>query len=52
MVELMLAMTITVGIGSIAFQLFLQNQNVFRDQNLALELRQSVRESVPILVGN
>ena len=43
MIELMLAMTITVGIASIAFQLFLQNQNVFRDQNLVLELRQSVR---------
>ena len=49
MVELMLAMTITVGIGSIAFQLFLQNQNVFRDQNLALELRQSVRAVASIM---
>ena len=32
-----------MGVGLIAFQLLLQNQNVFRDENLVLELQQSVR---------
>lgn len=43
MIELLIAMSITMGVGLIAFQLFLQNQNVFRDENLVLELQQSVR---------
>ncbi len=43
MIELMFAMAITSGIGLIVFQLFLQNEQVFRDQNLTLEMQQSAR---------
>lgn len=37
------AMSITMGIGMISFQLFLQNERVFQDQNLVLEMQQSTR---------
>ena len=43
LVELMFAMTITLGIGLIVFHMFLQNENVFRDQTLLLEMQQSAR---------
>ena len=43
LIELMLAMAITSGIGVIVFQLFIQNERVFRDQNLTLEMQQSAR---------
>ena len=43
LVELMFAMTITLGIGLIVFQMFLQNENVFRDQTSLLEMQQSAR---------
>ena len=36
-------MTITVGIGMVVFQLFHQNERVFRDQNLILEMQQNGR---------
>lgn len=39
----MIAMAITAGMAAIVFNLFLQNQNVFRDQNLILEMQQSAR---------
>ena len=43
LIELMIAMAITAGMSAIVFNLFLQNQNVFRDQNLVIEMQQSVR---------
>lgn len=43
LLELLLAMAITLGVGMIVFQLFLQNEEVFRDQDLVLELQQTVR---------
>ena len=43
LIELMISMTITMAIGLIVFQLFLQNEQVFRDQNLILEMQQSAR---------
>lgn len=43
LLELMLAMVITLGIGLIVFQMFIQNEQVFRDQNMVLEMEQSVR---------
>ena len=39
----MFAMAITSGIGLIVLQLFLQNERIFRDQNLLLEMQQSAR---------
>ena len=43
LVELMFGMAITLGMGMIVFQMFLQNQQVFSDQNLILEMQQSAR---------
>jgi len=43
LLELLLAMVITLGIGLIVFQMFLRNERVFRDQNMVLEMEQSVR---------
>jgi hypothetical protein len=39
----MLALAITLGIGFIVFQLFTQNEAVFRDQNLIAEMHQNGR---------
>jgi hypothetical protein len=38
-----MAMTITVGIGMVVFQLFYRNERVFRDQNLIVEMQQNAR---------
>ena len=38
-----MAITITVGIGMTVFQLFHQNERVFRDQNLIIEMQQNAR---------
>src|SRR6185369_8593191 len=43
LVELLMAMTITVGIGMVVFQLFYRNERVFRDQNLIVEMQQNAR---------
>jgi len=43
LIELLMAMTITVGIGMVVFQLFYRNERVFRDQNLILEMQQNAR---------
>ncbi len=43
LVELMFGMTITLGMGMVVFQMFIQNQQVFSDQNLVLEMQQSAR---------
>jgi hypothetical protein len=45
----MIAMAITLGIGAIVFQLFLQNEQVFRDQNLVIEMQQSTRAVVSMI---
>lgn len=43
MIELLMAMAITLGIGMIVFQLFQQNEKVFNDQNLVVEMQQTAR---------
>lgn len=43
LVEIIVALIITLGIGIIVFQLFHQNERVFRDQNLIVEMQQSAR---------
>ena len=43
LIEMLFAMSITMGIGMIAFQLFIQNENIFQDQNRVLEMQQSTR---------
>ena len=43
LLELMFAMSITMGVGLVVFNLFVQNEQVFREQNLTLELQQSAR---------
>jgi len=43
LIELLMAMTITVGIGMVVFQLFYRNERVFRDQNLIVEMQQNAR---------
>ncbi len=46
LVELLMALTITVGIGMVVFQLFRQNEEIFRDQNLMIEMQQNARAVV------
>ncbi|HYR82797.1 MAG TPA: hypothetical protein VE422_01820 [Terriglobia bacterium] len=43
LIEVMMALIITLGIGLIVFQLFRQNERVFRDQNLVIEMQQTAR---------
>jgi len=43
LVELLIAMAITAGMSAVVFNLFLQNQNIFQDQNLIIEMQQSAR---------
>src|SRR5438094_5353534 len=43
LIELLMAMTITVGIGLTVFQLFHRNERVFWDQNLIIEMQQNAR---------
>jgi prepilin-type N-terminal cleavage/methylation domain-containing protein len=43
LLEVLVATAITVGIGAAAFQLFHQNERIFRDQALILEMQQSAR---------
>jgi hypothetical protein len=38
-----MAMTLTLGLGMAIFELFQQNERLFRDQGLRLEMQQSVR---------
>ena len=51
LIELMLAMAITSGIGLIVFQLFLQNERIFREQNLFVEMQQSARAAASMMTG-
>ena len=50
LIELMFAMSITMGLGLIVFQMFLQNERVFQDQNLVLEMQQSTRAVASMVV--
>src|SRR5947208_348647 len=43
LVELMFAMTITLGIGMAVIQFFQQNERIFGDQQLILEMQQNAR---------
>ena len=43
LIELILALTMSLGIGMIVLQMFHQNERVFRDQSLILETQQSAR---------
>lgn len=43
LIELIMAMTITVAIGMFVFQLFKQNEKVFNDQDLVIEMQQTAR---------
>jgi type II secretory pathway pseudopilin PulG len=43
LVETLVATAIIVSIGAVAFQLFHQNERLFRDQSLVLEMQQSAR---------
>ena len=43
LLELSIAMAITVGMGAVVFTLLFQNQNLFRDRNLTIEMQQSAR---------
>ena len=38
-----MALIITLGIGMVVFQLFRQNEQIFRDQNLIIEMQQNAR---------
>jgi type II secretory pathway pseudopilin PulG len=46
LLELMFAMTLTLIIGAMGFQLFRQNERVFREQNALAETQQNVRAMV------
>jgi hypothetical protein len=43
LVEVIAALTISLGVGIAVFHLFHQNEEVFRDQNLTIEMQQGAR---------
>ena len=43
LLEVLVATAITVGVGAATFQLFHQNERIFRDQSLKLEMQQGAR---------
>src|SRR5438132_11858511 len=43
LIELLIALLVTLGIGMMCFQLFHQNERVIRDQNLIMEMQQTAR---------
>ena len=43
LLECLVAMTITLGVGMSIFQLFRQNEHVFRDEQIVAEMQQSAR---------
>ena len=43
LIEVLIAMVITLGVGLVVFQMFVQNERVFRDQSLILEMQQNAR---------
>jgi prepilin-type N-terminal cleavage/methylation domain-containing protein len=43
LIEVLIATTITVGVGAIVFQLFHQNERIFRDESALMEMQQGAR---------
>ena len=43
LVEVLVAAAITIGVGCVVFQLFHQNERVFHDENVRLEMQQAAR---------
>lgn len=43
LIELLIAVAITVGTGAVVFQLVQQNERVFSDENLVIEMQQTAR---------
>jgi len=43
LVELLVSLSVTLSVGAAVFHVFLQQQRAFRDQDLVLEMQQSVR---------
>ena len=43
LVEVLIATTITIGVGALVFQLFHQNERIFREENTLMEMQQTVR---------
>ena len=43
LIELLVALVVTLGLAAMTFQLFHQNERVVRDQNLVLEMQQTAR---------
>jgi prepilin-type N-terminal cleavage/methylation domain-containing protein len=43
LIELMVALTVALGLATMTFQLFHQNERVIRDQNLIMEMQQTAR---------
>jgi prepilin-type N-terminal cleavage/methylation domain-containing protein len=43
LIEVLVATAITVGVGSIVFQLFHQNERIFRDEAVRVEMQQTAR---------
>jgi Tfp pilus assembly protein PilW len=43
LVEVLVATAITVGVGAMVFQLFHQNERIFRDEAVRMEMQQSAR---------
>jgi len=43
LLETLIAMALTLGVGAVAFQLFHQDEQIFRDQILILEMQQTAR---------
>jgi prepilin-type N-terminal cleavage/methylation domain-containing protein len=46
LIELLIAVTISVGIGTVLFQLIQQNERVFADESVVLEMHQTARSVV------
>lgn len=65
LIEVLIATAITIGVGAIVFQLFHQNERIFRDESLRMEMQQTARmvvsqigddiriagQSVPLEIG-
>jgi prepilin-type N-terminal cleavage/methylation domain-containing protein len=43
LIEVLVATAITMGVGAIVFQLFHQNERIFRDESLRMEMQQTAR---------
>jgi type II secretory pathway pseudopilin PulG len=43
LIEVLVATAITIGVGSIVFQLFHQNERIFRDEAVRIEMQQTAR---------